>query len=60
MRKTFFALAAGSLFLALTATAVAKVESMEKISLGTHWYGPERTLEGLKGHIVLWENWGYN
>ena len=29
-------------------------------TMGEHWYGPKRTLESTKGHVVLWENWGYN
>ena len=44
----------------LQGTAFAKVSSLEGSSLGTHWYGPERTADGIKGHVVLWENWGYN
>lgn len=57
MRKLLVAAAA---LLLLPSAAFAKVESIEGAGLGTHWYGPPRTLEGLKGHIVLWENWGYN
>jgi hypothetical protein len=40
--------------------AALAADDLDKASLGQHWYGPERTMEGLKGHIVLWENWGYN
>ncbi len=36
------------------------VGSLDQASLGEHWFGPERTPASLKGHIVLWENWGYN
>ena len=57
MRKFFIAAIA---VLALQGTASAKVESLEGANLGEHWYGPKRTAEDLKGHIVIWENWGYN
>jgi hypothetical protein len=57
MRKLLIAAAA---LLLVPSIASAKVESLESASLGSHWYGPQRTLEGLKGHVVLWENWGYN
>jgi len=30
------------------------------VSLGTHIYGPKLTLEDLKGHVVVIENWGIN
>ena len=46
--------------LMLQGSAFAKCESLTGANLGEHWYGPKRTLEGLKGHVVLWENWGYN
>ena len=57
MRKILLSVAAVLLF---QATAFAKVESLENANLGEHWYGTPRTLESLKGHVVLWENWGYN
>lgn len=44
----------------MQATAFAKVDGIENATLGEHWYGTPRTLESLKGHVVLWENWGYN
>jgi hypothetical protein len=59
MRKSLIALAMGAL-LCGAPLAFAKVSSLEGANLGEHWYGPERTLDGLKGHVVLWENWGYN
>jgi hypothetical protein len=27
-------------------------------SIGTHIFGPELTMEDLKGHVVVFENWG--
>ena len=30
------------------------------VTLGEHWYGPDYTLDDLKGRIVLLEFWGYN
>ena len=57
MRKILLSAAAVLLF---QATAFAKVESLENANLGEHWFGTPRTLESLKGHVVLWENWGYN
>jgi len=45
--------------LLLQGTAYA-VEPLDKASLGEHWYGPKQTMDSLKGHIVVWENWGYN
>jgi hypothetical protein len=57
MRKL---IAAAFAVLLLQGTAHAKVTSLEGANLGEYWYGPERTLESLKGHVVLWENWGYN
>ena len=60
MRKTLFVLAVAALFCAAPRTAHAKVSSLENARMGQHWFGPDRSLESLKGHIVLWENWGYN
>ncbi|MEZ0229661.1 MAG: hypothetical protein ACAI25_13610 [Planctomycetota bacterium] len=57
MRRFLFAAAA---VLLLHGTALAKVAGLEGASEGTHWYGPKNTLESMKGHIVIWENWGYN
>ena len=59
MRKTVFALAVSALFFAAPSSAFAKVESLDKANMGTHWYGPERTLESLQGHVVWWEDWGF-
>jgi hypothetical protein len=39
---------------------VFAADSLDKANFGTYWYGPERAPDSLKGHIVLWENWGYN
>jgi hypothetical protein len=44
---------------ALQGTVLAAGD-LSQATMGEHWYGPKRTLEGLKGHVVLWENWGYN
>lgn len=41
-------------------TAQAQVTSLEGISMGTHWYGPEYSADDLKGRVVMVENWGYN
>jgi hypothetical protein len=57
MRRFLFAAAA---VLLLHGTALAKVESLEGAREGAHWYGPKYSLEDMKGHIVIWENWGYN
>jgi hypothetical protein len=46
--------------LLLHGTAFAKVQGLEGATEGTHWYGPKHTLESMKGHVVIWENWGYN
>jgi hypothetical protein len=43
----------------LQAPALA-VGNLDQASFGEYWFGPERTPASLKGHIVLWENWGYN
>ena len=56
MRKLILAAAAALL---LPSAALA-ADDLDKANLGQHWYGPDRTMESLKGHIVLWENWGYN
>lgn len=57
MRRLLFTAA---VVLALHGTAFAKVQSLEGASEGAHWYGPKYALADLKGHIVIWENWGYN
>ncbi len=57
LRRFLFAAAAVML---LHGTAMAKVEKLEGASEGTYWYGPKHNLESMKGHIVIWENWGYN
>lgn len=57
MRKLLSAIA---VVLLSSSTAFAKVESLDGANLGVHWFGPERSLESLKGRVVLWENWGYN
>jgi len=36
------------------------VGDLDQATLGEYWYGPQRTLASMKGHVVLWENWGYN
>lgn len=59
MRKLFFALAVGALLLGAR-PASAAVSDLYSANLGETWYGPTRTMDSLKGHIVLWENWGYN
>ena len=56
MRKLIFA----ALVAVLLPAAARAADDLDKATLGQHWYGPERTMDGLKGHIVLWENWGYN
>ena len=44
----------------LSAADSATVKLESALTLGEHWYGPERTLEDLKGRVVLIEDWGYN
>lgn len=56
MRKLLLA----AFTLALLQAPAFAAGDLDKASWGTYWYGPERTLESLKGHVVLWENWGYN
>lgn len=46
--------------LMMPALAQAKVTSLEGVSLGEHWYGPNYSLEDLKGRVVMFELWGYN
>ena len=52
--------------LALLSTAMAlepKGEAtggLDGVNLGEHWFGPNLTLDDLKGRIVLLEFWGYN
>ena len=58
-RLAVLALALGGL-LSFASPGSASVSGLDSANLGEHWYGPERTLETLKGHVVLWENWGYN
>jgi len=36
------------------------VGDLDKANFGEYWCGPKRTPESLKGHVVLWEDWGYN
>jgi hypothetical protein len=57
MRKLLVAAFALLLF---TGNARAACQSLDGANLGAHWYGPKRSMEELKGHVVLWENWGYN
>ena len=33
---------------------------LAKVSLGTHWYGPEVNAEDLKGKVTLLVFWGFN
>ncbi len=56
MRRLFAAIA---LACVLTTPAFA-IDPLDKATLGEHWYGPKRTLEDMRGHIVFWENWGFN
>ena len=49
-----------ALLVGLAQAPTLAADDLDKASFGTYWYGPERTPESLKGHIVLWENWGYN
>jgi len=48
------------LALCLPAMAEAKVESLEGASLGQHWFGPNWSLEDLRGRVVMVELWGFN
>jgi hypothetical protein len=57
VRKLLLAVA---LVVGTTAVASAKVESLEGANLGTYWYGPKVELEDLKGHVVMFELWGFN
>lgn len=59
MRRAILALAL-SLGLLMPTAAEAKVTSLEGASLGEHWYGPNYSMEDLKGRVVLFELWGYN
>lgn len=43
-----------------SAAAADGVTSLEGANLGTHWYGPNYTLDDLKGRVVVIEMWGYN
>lgn len=56
MRKLSAAIALAALLVGSPAFAV---DDLDKANLGEHWYGPKRTLEELKGHVVFWENWGF-
>ncbi|MBL4844221.1 MAG: hypothetical protein JKY65_01735 [Planctomycetes bacterium] len=48
------------LMLSLGGPAFAKVESLDGVNLGEHWYGPKRTEADLKGRVVMIEEWGFN
>lgn len=39
----------------ISATSDSKID---QIQLGTHWFGPELTVEKLRGKVVLLEIWG--
>jgi hypothetical protein len=57
MQKSIWILA---LALSIPGLAEAKVTSLEGATLGEHWYGPNYSLEDLKGRVVMFELWGYN
>lgn len=52
--------AAVGLVVGLSTASLAKVESLEGASLGEHWAGPKRSVDELKGRVVLIELWGFN
>lgn len=50
-----------TLALTLAMPTVAQAAGpLDQISLGEHWYGPNHTLDDLKGRVVMFELWGYN
>ena len=59
MKLTSMATAVG-LLVSLSGVAFAKVESLDGVTLGEHWYGPKRTEADLKGRVVMIEEWGFN
>ena len=52
--------AALALVVGLSGAANAGVTSLEGINLGEHWAGPKRSVDDLKGRVVLVELWGFN
>jgi hypothetical protein len=56
MRKLLLAAA----IVAVVQGTASAADDLDKVNMGQHWYGPERTLASLKGHIVLWEKWGHD
>lgn len=59
MKISFMAAALG-LVLSFSGAAFAKVESLEGMRMGEHWYGPKLTESDLKGRVVMVEMWGFN
>jgi hypothetical protein len=59
MRSAALIVAAG-LVLGFGSVSEAKVESMDGMNLGEHWFGPKRTMADLKGRVVMVEMWGFN
>lgn len=59
MRMKSMAAAIG-LVLGLSGAALAEVKSLEGVNLGEHWAGPKRSVDDLKGRVVLIELWGFN
>lgn len=57
---TSVALAFGLGLALLSGVADAQVSSLQGGNLGQHWYGPEYTMDDLKGRVVMVEAWGYN
>jgi hypothetical protein len=47
-----------SAFLASAMPCFADDVNLEGSDLGEHWLNSERTIDELKGHVVLWENFG--
>jgi len=55
MRRVILALA-----LVFGLHSVAAADGIDGVSLGQHWFGPKRSVEELKGRVVMFELWGYN
>lgn len=59
MKLKSMAVALG-LLVSLSSAAFAKVESLDGVTLGEHWYGPKLSESDLKGRVVMIELWGFN
>lgn len=50
----------GTVLVAVALISFAAAGDVAIESLGTHLYGPQLTMEDLKGRVVLIEKWGVN